>query len=101
MVNLIIKALATRTLLKTRGLWLSWKDQTDQIRQFQACPVTRQNANSQQQAGGVSDGDIPVLVFCVSLGVGLCEVENAAVFLHHAAFFQVVNIGAFGMQDGF
>ncbi len=53
--------------------------------------------STQQDAGGVGDGDVPVLFFDFFFS----EIKNAAVFLHDTAFFQVVDIRPLGMQDSF
>ncbi len=49
------------------------------------------------QAGGIGYRNIPILVFVFSFR----EIQYAPIFLHHPAFFQIINVGALGMQDGF
>ncbi len=51
----------------------------------------------QQNYGGVGNGDIPVEIFFFGFG----QVQHPPVFLHDPTLFQVIDVGAFGMQYGF
>jgi len=54
-------------------------------------------ASAQQQAGGVGDRDVPVLVLVLGLG----EIQYPSILLHDSALFEVINIRPLRVQNGF